>query len=79
MIYILSNLVNNSVGIRIAAKMIKPPIVGVPFLLSSPAKPNSLTCSPICLLRIILIILPPKTKDTIREVIIAIAARNEIY
>ena len=79
MMYILSNFANKKVGIRIAAKIIRPPIVGVPFLFSSPVNPRALTCSPICYFLISFIIDPPKTKETSNEVIIAMAARKEIY
>ena len=75
----LSKRAKRRVGIKIADNIISPPIVGVPDLACSPSKPNFLTCSLICLLRIKLIIRPPKTKETKREVIIARADLNEIY
>ena len=43
--YTLFSLAKRIVGIRIAAKMISPPIVGVPFLDSSPSNPNVLIVS----------------------------------
>ena len=73
------SLANKSVGNRIAASIIKPPIVGVPFFCASPSKPRVLTSSPICLFLIRLIILPPNTIETNKEVMTAKAALNEMY
>ena len=42
-----SSFAKSNVGIIIAARIINPPIVGVPDFLSSPSNPNFLTCSPI--------------------------------
>ena len=47
-IYTLLMRANNKVGNKIAAKMINPPIVGVPTLAFSPAKPRSLISSATC-------------------------------
>ena len=44
----LSSRANSSVGIRMAARMMSPPMVGVPCLLSWPSSPRSRTVSPTC-------------------------------
>ena len=66
------------VGTMIPAKMITPPIVGVPAFTICPSKPKSLIDSPTCFLCKNLISLPPKTRVITSEVITAIPALNEI-
>ena len=46
------SLANNKVGIIMAARIISPPIVGVPDFSFCPCKPSSRIVSPICFLRI---------------------------
>jgi hypothetical protein len=67
------------VGIRIAAKIIRPPIVGVPLLASSPFSPRVLIVSAACISRNFSISVLPKTKEIISERITAIDALNEMY
>jgi UDP-N-acetylmuramyl pentapeptide phosphotransferase/UDP-N-acetylglucosamine-1-phosphate transferase len=66
-IYTFPRLANNKVGIKIASIIIMPPIVGVPFLLCSPANPRSRTDSPICLCFRILIIFFPISVETSKD------------
>ena len=46
--YTFWSLANNKVGIKIAARIMIPPIVGVPDFSSCPDNPKSRTVSPIC-------------------------------
>ena len=63
---------------RMAAKMIRPPIVGVPDFSSCPAKPKSRTVSPICCKRKRAMIRLPMMTETTSEVMSANEARNEM-
>ena len=70
-IYTFVNLANNKVGIIIADKIIKPPIVGVPFFSDCPSKPKSLMVSPTCFLCKKAINLFPINKEINSETMIA--------
>ena len=72
-------MANNKTGIIIAAIIINPPIVGVPDFCVCPSNPNSRMVSPICFLRIKLIIRFPNNKEITSEKIKANAALNEMY
>ena len=63
----------------IAAKISKPPIVGVPSFSFCPSRFKSRTVSPICFLRSHFMKGLPNTSIIISDVITDIAARNEMY
>ena len=73
-----SSRANSSVGITVAAMMMIPPMVGVPFFCNCPSKPRSRTSSPTCLRRRMLISRLPKVMVISSDRSVAIPARNEI-
>jgi sugar phosphate permease len=69
----------DKVGTKMAAKMISPPMVGVPSFSFCPCNPRSLTVSPTCFFLSIEISLSPNIIEMINDVMMAIPARNEMY
>ena len=59
---------NNNVGTRIAARIISPPMVGVPAFCICPSNPKSRMVSPTCFLRSIRINVFPNTMEIVNEI-----------
>ncbi len=77
--YTLCNFANNNVGTTMAERIIKPPIVGVPFFCNWPSNPKSRTVSPTCFFSNKSMIRFPNTNEINNEKMSAIAARKEMY
>ena len=76
-VYTLVKSANMRVGRRMAPRMIRPPMVGVPCLFIWPSRPKSRTISPTCFNCSHSMMRFPKAMPTTSDVSKLMAARNE--